>query len=320
MISMLQDCFHRDSFYSGMRYFCFIVIVFTFAGLKLNGQSRTFSLSLYYAINQTNSELNTKKLDSLCDRIGKGKLELKITGYADFLNNNRYNEQLSLKRAEYVKTYLLKKIDKAQITAITCVGLGEQNSKDNQSKEGEVSQRRVDVFITEQVERKKIGDKNNQIQQVEKKDQKIKPESVKTKNSKAPTTGLSGFKDLKEGESLTVEGLSFIPGRHVLMRESMPVLEELLNTLKEHSAVKIEIQGHICCMPSDEDGMDLDTQEMNLSENRAKAVYNYLVRNGIDASRLTFKGYGHTQPKVKLERTPEEEQMNRRVEIKVLEN
>lgn len=104
------------------------------------------------------------------------------------------------------------------------------------------------------------------------------------------------------------------------MKQSIPVLEELLATLKENSQLKIEIQGHICCMPGDEDGMDLDTKEMSLSENRAKLVFNYLVRNGIDESRLTYKGYGHTQPKVKPERTPEEEQMNRRVEIKVLEN
>lgn len=302
-----------------MKHLFYVFFFAVVVGLGLNGQTRTHNLSLYYDINKVSSELHVKKLDSLLDRLGKGKLEIKISGYADFLNNNRYNEQLSQKRAESVKAYLLKKIEKSQITSLSCVGLGEQNSKDNQSKEGELTQRRVDVVIIEQIERKKISDKNNQTQKVER---TISPAKALSKNTSSAnsTTGLGSLKDLKEGETLTIEGLSFIPGRHILMKQSIPVLEELLATLKENSQLKIEIQGHICCMPGDEDGMDLDTKEMSLSENRAKLVFNYLVRNGIDESRLTYKGYGHTQPKVKPERTPEEEQMNRRVEIKVLEN
>ena len=296
-----------------------ILMCFLSSLARLYSQTRTQSLSLYYDINKVSSDLHFKKLDSLLSRIGKGKLEIKISGYADFLNNNRYNEQLSQKRAESVKTYILKKLEKSQITSLTCIGLGEQNSKDNQSKDGELMQRRVDVVMIEQIERKKISDKNNQTQKTEKTNTTAKQVSKNTTSANS-TTGLGGLKDLKEGETLTIEGLSFIPGRHILMKQSIPVLEELLATLKENSNLKIEIQGHICCMPGDEDGMDLDTKEMSLSENRAKLVYNYLVRNGIDAARLTYKGYGHTQPKVKLERTPEEEQINRRVEIKVLEN
>lgn len=302
-----------------MKHFLSVFLMMVVFAPDLNSQIRTHNLSLYYDINKLSSDLHYKKLDSLLDRVGKGKLEIKISGYADFLNNNRYNEQLSQKRAESVKTYLLKKLEKTQITSLSCVGFGEQNSKDNQSKEGELTQRRVDVVIIEQLERKKISDKNNQTQKTEKTNTPSKTVGKNT-TSVNSTTGLGGLKDLKEGETLTIEGLSFIPGRHILMKQSIPVLEELLATLKENSHLKIEIQGHICCMPGDEDGMDLDTKEMSLSENRAKLVYNYLVRNGIDASRLAYKGYGHTQPKVKLERNPEEEQMNRRVEIKVLEN
>jgi outer membrane protein OmpA-like peptidoglycan-associated protein len=49
-------------------------------------------------------------------------------------------------------------------------------------------------------------------------------------------------------------------------------------------------------------------------------VNDYLVKNGIDASRLTYKGYGHSRPKVSPEKSPADEQMNRRVEILVLDN
>jgi flagellar motor protein MotB len=53
--------------------------------------------------------------------------------------------------------------------------------------------------------------------------------------------------------------------------------------------------------------------------NRAKFVYDYLIENGIEKERLSYKGYAHTRPKILVENTPEEEQINRRVEIKITE-
>ena len=64
--------------------------------------------------------------------------------------------------------------------------------------------------------------------------------------------------------------------------------------------------------------MDNDTQTMNLSENRAKLIYDFLVREGIDGNRLQYKGYGSSRPKIYPETTDEDKQANRRVEIKVL--
>ena len=56
--------------------------------------------------------------------------------------------------------------------------------------------------------------------------------------------------------------------------------------------MKVEIQGHVCCTGSKADGLDTDTGYPNLSENRARAVYNFLIENGIDKSRLRYKGSG----------------------------
>jgi len=124
---------------------------------------------------------------------------------------------------------------------------------------------------------------------------------------------------LKKGESLAVEGLLFMPGRHVPLESSHRVIAQLVETLKEHADLKIEIQGHICCYDGDTDGYDHDTRDHKLSENRAKIVYNYLIKYGIDEDRLTHKGYGHKYPKIFPEQTPYDEQMNRRVEIKIVE-
>jgi outer membrane protein OmpA-like peptidoglycan-associated protein len=63
--------------------------------------------------------------------------------------------------------------------------------------------------------------------------------------------------------------------------------------------------------------MDLDTNTLELSLNRAKAVYQYLADNGIDAARLSYKGFGHKHPLVYPEDTEEKRTTNRRVELKI---
>ncbi|WP_317897248.1 OmpA family protein [Aurantibacillus circumpalustris] len=266
-------------------------------------QNKTFTISLFYAINEVESNLNFNRLDSMLTAESKNTLAVNICGYADFLCNDAYNKDLSLKRANAIKDYLLKK--NPSLNVIKCVGVGEKNSYDNSSILGEPSQRRVDVIVAVTFPRKRIGERENITQK------KDKPVAV---------GGPKNLITIEKGESMSFEGLNFIPGRHVIVKTAIPILESVLETLKEHPNLKIEIQGHICCEPGNIDGLDLDTQEMNLSENRALAIYNYLVRNGIDEDRLTYKGYGHTQPKIKIEKSPEDEQMNRRVEFKIIEN
>ena len=76
--------------------------------------------------------------------------------------------------------------------------------------------------------------------------------------------------------------------------------------------MKIEIQGHLCCMPVDR--LDLSTQ-------RAKAINNFLVANGINEKRLTYKGFGSTQPIFPLpEKDEGQRSANRRVEIMIVAN
>ena len=83
-----------------------------------------------------------------------------------------------------------------------------------------------------------------------------------------------------------------------------------MELLEQNPALKIELGGH-----TDNVGRPEDNQR--LSEQRAKAVYDYIVGKGVAANRLTYKGYGETQP-VATNDTEEGRGENRRTEIKVL--
>ena len=80
----------------------------------------------------------------------------------------------------------------------------------------------------------------------------------------------------------------------------------------------IEIQGHICCSPPNKDGYDFDSKNNNLSINRAKAVYEHLIENNINSTRMSYVGMKARFPLVLPERTEADKNKNRRVEIKIL--
>lgn len=270
----------------------------------LVGQKKTDTLRLYFNINKASSELNYQRLDSELNALNGKYADVAIYGYADFLHNPDYNLQLSKKRAENIKAYLTRNMKKSQFNFYACEGKGETNSIDNNSKEGEPRQRRVDVYFEPIVTLNVADDKLETPKVI------VQPKLTETKKE---------ITELMAGESMAIEGLGFQPGRHFVLKESLPVLEKLLKTLQDNKTMKVEIQGHVCCTQNGEDGMDLDTREMKLSENRAKAIYDFLIKNGIDKNRLSFKGFGRSNPKFPLELTSEEEQANRRVEIMIIE-
>ena len=78
-------------------------------------------------------------------------------------------------------------------------------------------------------------------------------------------------------------------GKSTLRKESYVELKKLLSFLNENETIKIEIGGH-----TDTRGDANDNQI--LSENRAKSVYDYFIEKGIDATRLSYNGYGETNP------------------------
>jgi outer membrane protein OmpA-like peptidoglycan-associated protein len=74
-----------------------------------------------------------------------------------------------------------------------------------------------------------------------------------------------------------------------LREESFVELNEFAQFLKDQPTIAIDLQGHT-------DSQGDDAHNLDLSKRRAKAVYEYLVSQGIEAKRMTHKGYGETQP------------------------
>lgn len=116
----------------------------------------------------------------------------------------------------------------------------------------------------------------------------------------------------KAGEKLRIDNLNFYENSFGIMPDSRPKLYELLETMKLHPNLKIKLQGHVCCMKADK--QDLSTQ-------RAKAVMLFLNKQGIDKSRLSFEGFGVSQPVYTIpEKTADEREANRRVEVLIVAN
>jgi outer membrane protein OmpA-like peptidoglycan-associated protein len=116
-----------------------------------------------------------------------------------------------------------------------------------------------------------------------------------------------------EGILITFEsGLVFDHDSYTLREETKSNLNELAQTLKKYDDTNILIEGH-----TDNTGEDAYNQK--LSENRADAVENYLVAQGITDTRVTTKGYGEKQP-LDSNETEAGKQKNRRVEVAIYAN
>ncbi len=121
--------------------------------------------------------------------------------------------------------------------------------------------------------------------------------------------------EFKEGSKFILNNVNFEGGRHKITVESWAVLDDLVKVLKDRPTMIIELHGHICCITTGRDAMDLDTHTRNLSIMRAKAVYDFLVDQGISKERLSYKGFGSRFKLIKDDGDEWSAKRNRRVEV-----
>jgi outer membrane protein OmpA-like peptidoglycan-associated protein/tetratricopeptide (TPR) repeat protein len=116
---------------------------------------------------------------------------------------------------------------------------------------------------------------------------------------------------IETGAKVIMKNVFFETDSFDLMETSKVELNNLIDLLEKNHSVEIEIGGHT-------DNVGKHEYNITLSENRAKSVITYLTENGIAADRLSFKGYGETQP-VDTNETEAGRANNRRTEFKVVE-
>ena len=114
----------------------------------------------------------------------------------------------------------------------------------------------------------------------------------------------------KAGDIVVMREIYFDVDSYELMPQSYNELSVLIAILKTNPDMKIELRGHT-------DNSGTQAHNIRLSENRAKAVMEYLVSRGIDRRRLTARGFGEKKP-VATNDTPEGRTLNRRVEYRVM--
>ena len=122
------------------------------------------------------------------------------------------------------------------------------------------------------------------------------------------------------GEIAEIKDLFFHGNKAILLKKSEPTLPKVLLFMQVNSDIKIEIGGHVNYphghLSAYRNGAGEFEQE--LSDNRAKMVYDYLIQHGISEDRISWKGYSNTQMKFPNAKYEKEMAQNRRVEIKVL--
>lgn len=121
---------------------------------------------------------------------------------------------------------------------------------------------------------------------------------------------LTPISDVATNNGIVLENVFFDVDSYDLKPASRTELDKLYGFLKDNPNIKIELSGH-----TDSDGDDAHNK--TLSDNRAKAVKNYLVDKGISADRITAIGFGEEKPIVAND-TPENKAKNRRTEYKIL--
>lgn len=280
-----------------MKKFSLLLILFLRLGYAtpyVNAQQVYFdTVQVYFDIGKTHFlSATTQTLDSLLENLKQTQDKILIYGFADYLGSENPNQTLSDQRAYKVQKYLLQKgLSPTQIIQTT--GVGQVDIKGREAN-GNQDFRKVSIFIRRKGEPKITSKKDLKMQSL--------------------------IDKIEVGKTFTLKNINFIVNSSRYTNESEPIVEELLQIMIQNPSLKIKLEGHICCIDTkDEDAFDVVYHDFYLSRNRARRIYFYLTKHGIDKSRVSFEGFGKSRPLVNPEITEEDKEKNRRVEVRILE-
>jgi len=115
---------------------------------------------------------------------------------------------------------------------------------------------------------------------------------------------------LEANAAVVLKNIFFDVNKYELKPESQAELDNIVSLMKDNPTLRIQINGHT-------DNVGKATDNITLSNNRAKAVVEYITAKGIDARRLSYKGFGDKMP-LADNKTEEGRAKNRRTELNVV--
>lgn len=217
--------------------------------------------------------------------------KISIYGFCDDRGSNTYNLILSQQRADAIK-YIFSEyeIDHSIINNVD--GKGEILLKIVDTKDANIIRglnRKVEIIASF----KKQGPVENK-------------EDAKSKTQETDNV-LKG--ELSVGDKVILKNILFKTGYSYVLPESEKTLDSIAVMLKNRDDLYFTIQGHVCCTQNARDAVDRKTKKRNLSVARAKYIYYYLAKNGVDKKRMKYVGMRRKFP------LGGEAKFDRRVEI-----
>lgn len=231
-----------------------------------------------------------------------------INGYTDEDGSNQFNDTLAKKRVDCIFKMIKDKVKIRDDFKSRSFGENFNQSKNK----GE--NRKVTIYYILQ----KDLPRENEILGIKPKvetpkvieEPEIIPIEEETMNFPENATLEDKIGLSQKGTLIRLNDINFYINTFAILPTSKRGIDELIYVLNKYPKLKIEIQGHICCVNAD---------VKNLSTDRAKQVKRILVSEGIGEKRIKVKGFGVSKPKFPIpEKSEYEAARNRRVEIMIL--
>lgn len=267
--------------------FVFSIIFFWFGYFAFSQDQVTF----YFDTDKF--ELNKTESAKLQQWIAENKTSkiLSITGSTDEVGTSGYNDTLSQKRVSYIFNQVNGKINIRP--DFKSISLGEKGATSINKAE---NRKAIIHYLLE-----KDLEKEDEILGIKEAVEVIIPENATLEEK---------VKLSKVGAKIVLKNINFYQNTFATVPESQGAMYDLLYVMQNNPNLKIEIQGHICCIAKD---------YRNLSTDRAKQIKRFLVYSGIPQHRIQTKGFGVSQPIYPIPEASEEQAAaNRRVEIQIL--
>ena len=303
------------------------VIMFCLLKIAMGiSQQQTDTLVIFFDIGESIVDAqNAAPLNKII--ADKNVTSISIFGYGDFLGSIAYNEELSERRSASVLSYLISKGVSAELIIFSKgEGVHPESSEANRqdlSDMGIKAHRIAMVVYTSKNQDNNIPvlEDFEAVENIELFEQALVNDNLVSVEKKNPSeTSVLAEENLVTDNIIVMNNIIFHANSYAFSPAAYGALNELLETMQIHNTLRIQIRGHTCCMKKrwlfKRDYITPDGTR--LSVGRAKAVYDYLVENGINPSRISYRGFGSSRKKYPLERNEYEMNMNRRVEILVL--